>query len=329
MGLFKKAVTPIILISNEEIYFIIQGGSGEGKISEPVPLNQFLTGDVDLSAVPEAFRHQSNSVMVVPDYWLGDTSFPFQSRKKSLADAFLERKLVADFPDIPEVEDFYAYFFHQFDQGETAVYAYFLRDPAFYELYERLAQWNLHPRRITTPALLWESQLKERIPGFHEGGKVFVHNLSNECFLYFFFSGHFLFSRQITLPEIREDSADQLDTLTYETHQSLYLFSQKAKVEIDRIYMVAFGHVDPAELSEKLGREVEGVAVHIHHLRREPPECERLFYDARAVTEATERLRQVAQIVARWHPTDATAPPLSVGPWCEWCDHARRCLRFR
>ena len=80
---------------------------------------------------------------------------------------------------------------------------------------------------------------------------------------------------------------------------------------------------------EKLGREVEGVAVHIHHLRRDPPGCERLFYDTRAVAEATERLRQVAQTVARWHPTDATAPPLSVGPWCEWCDHARRCLRFR
>jgi hypothetical protein len=259
MGLFKKAVTPITLISNDEIYFIIQGGSGEGKISDPVPLDQFLTEEVDLSFVPTAFQHQGNSVMVVPDYWLGDTSFPFQTRKRSLADTFLERKLRAEFPDIPEVKDFYEYFFHPSGQGETSVYAYFLREPTFFQLYERLARWNLHPRRITTPVFLWESQLKERIPGFCEGGKVFVHNVSNECFLYFFFEGHYLFSRQITFPEFQGDSSDQLDTLTYETNQSLYLFSQKSKVEVDRVYMVAFGHVDAGELSERLGREVEEV----------------------------------------------------------------------
>ena len=259
MRLFKKGSTPITLVGNDEIYFILQGGSGEGQTLDPLTLDRFLTDEADLSAIPETFRHQVNSVMVVPDYWLGNTSFPFQSRKRSLAEAFLERKLRADFPEIPGVKDFYEYFFHQADGDETAVYAYFLREPTFFRLYDQLLRWNLHPRRITTPAFLWASQLKERIPGFQEGGKAFVHILPKECFLYFFFEGHFLFSRQISLPEFQGDPSDQIETLTYETNQSLYLFSQKAKAEIDRVYVSFFGHVEAGDLSEKLGREVEEV----------------------------------------------------------------------
>jgi len=260
MRLFRKRSTPITLVGNDEIYFVLQVGSGEGQILDPLTFDRFLTDEADLSAIPEEFHHQVNSVMVVPDYWLESISFPFQSRKRSLAEAFLERKLRADFPEIPEVRDFYEYFFHQGDEGETAVYAYFLRDPTFFQLYDQLARWNLHPRRITTPAFLWASQLRERIPDFHKGGNAFVHILSKECFLYFFFEGHFLFSRQITLPEFQGDASDQLETLTYEINQSLYLFSQKAKAEVDRVYMASFGHVEVGELSGKLGREVEEVA---------------------------------------------------------------------
>jgi len=259
MRLFRKRVTPITLISNDEIYFIIQGGSGEGKISEPVPLHSLLRGEVDSSVVPEPFREQGNRVMVVPDYWLGNTSFPFQSRRKSLVEAFLERKLGEEFRELSGVKDFFGHFFYQTDQGETMLYAYFLREQAFFELYDRLTEWDLSPRRITTPAFLWEYRLKDEISDFQRGGKAFVHTVSNDCFLYFFFEGHYLFSRQITLPEVQTDPSDQLDTLAYETDQSLYLFSQKAKAEIDRIYMASFGYVEASDLAEKLDREVEEI----------------------------------------------------------------------
>ena len=53
---------------------------------------------------------------------------------------------------------------------------------------------------------------------------------------------------------------DQLETLTYETNQSLYLFSQKAKAEIDRIYTASFGYVEAEQLAESLGKQVEEVA---------------------------------------------------------------------
>lgn len=78
-----------------------------------------------------------------------------------------------------------------------------------------------------------------------------------------------------------------------------------------------------------LGREVDAIAVHVHHLRREPPECERLVYRPVEIEAATARLREVAERAGRWHPTDALGPGFTVGPWCEWCDHARRCVRFR
>jgi len=259
MRLFKKHSTPITLIGHDEIYFVLQGGSGEGQILDPLSFDRLLSDEADLSAIPKTFQHQAHSVMVVPDYWLGNDRFPFQSRKRSLAEAFVERKLRADFPDIPDVKDFYEYVFHQTSEGETAVFAYFLREPTFFQLYDQLVRWNLHPRRITTPAFLWASQLKERIPDFVKGGNAFVHVLAKECFLYFFFEGHFLFSRQITLPEFEGDTTDQIETLTYETNQSLYLFSQKAKAEVDRIFMASFGHVETGDLAEKLGREVQEV----------------------------------------------------------------------
>ncbi len=259
MRIFGKRSTPIVLVGNDEVYFVLQRGAGEGRILDPVPLERFMAGDVDLGELPPDFQRQNGPVMVVPDYWLGSTSFPFESKRKSLAETFIERKLRADFPETPEVGDFFEYFFHKTHQGESSVYVYFLREPMFFRVYESLAGWHLYPRRITTPAFLWESQLKDRIPNFREGGKAFVHILSTECFLYFFFEGHFLFSRQIMLPEFQEDSSDQQETLTYEISQSLYLFSQKAKAEIDRIYSVSFGHVDADGLSGRLGTEVEEV----------------------------------------------------------------------
>lgn len=259
MGPFRKRATPITVVNDEEVYFVLQVGSAEGRILDPVPLDQLLSDQADLTAVPPPFHQQLNSVMVVPDYWIADISSPFQSKRRSLAEAFLERKLRAELPESPEVEDFFEYFIHSSDQGETELYAYFIKEPTFYRVYDRLAERNLHPRRVTTPAFLWEAQLRERIPDFHEGGKAFVHILTKECFLYFFFEGHFLFSRQIALPEFEEGSSDQVETLTYETHQSLYLFSQKAKAEIDRVYVASFGYVEAGDLAEGFGKEVEEV----------------------------------------------------------------------
>jgi hypothetical protein len=87
--------------------------------------------------------------------------------------------------------------------------------------------------------------------------------------------------------------------------------------------------VSAARALAALEREVDGVAVHVHHLRRDPAECERIFYGPDGIAAATDRLREVASAAAAWHPTNALGPGFTVGPWCEWCDRRGRCLRFR
>ena len=78
-----------------------------------------------------------------------------------------------------------------------------------------------------------------------------------------------------------------------------------------------------------MDRPVEGVAVHFHHLRRTPAECERVFYDPASIAAATRRLVSLAELVAEWHPSDARSPDFGVGRHCEWCEWRRRCERHR
>lgn len=78
-----------------------------------------------------------------------------------------------------------------------------------------------------------------------------------------------------------------------------------------------------------LGREVDGVAVHFHHLRADPAVCDREFYPPDRIVEAEERLRAVAKELAALHPTDASSPRYTLGPWCEWCSWVGKCLPSR
>jgi hypothetical protein len=131
-------------------------------------------------------------------------------------------------------------------------------------------EFNLSPRRITTPAFIWAQKLGGIIPDFHNGGKVIIHILSRECFLYFFFQGFFLFSRGITFPNAQMESAEKFDTLTHEINQSLYLFSQKAKAGIDQIYAVSSARGDAQQLSDMLGREVKKLADSDNNQAKDP-----------------------------------------------------------
>lgn len=79
----------------------------------------------------------------------------------------------------------------------------------------------------------------------------------------------------------------------------------------------------------QLGRDVDGVAVHFHHLRLDPAECDRRYYDGEAVDQAVERLKAVASRLAALSPTDALEADYRPGEWCGWCEWAHRCLEHR
>lgn len=78
-----------------------------------------------------------------------------------------------------------------------------------------------------------------------------------------------------------------------------------------------------------LGREVEGVAVHFHHLRADPAQCDRELYPPARIEEAIGNLRAASEVLASLHPTDAMSADHTVGGWCDWCDWRQRCVKFR
>jgi hypothetical protein len=104
--------------------------------------------------------------------------------------------------------------------------------------------------------LIWQQKIKQEIPDFDNGGKGFVQLLPKVGLLYFFFEGNFLFSRRIPLAGAQSQSSDNYDAIAYELNQSLYLFSQKTKTEIDKLYLVSHEEECGHALSEVLGREI-------------------------------------------------------------------------
>jgi hypothetical protein len=98
------------------------------------------------------------------------------------------------------------------------------------------------------------------MPDFNDGGKCFIELLHNIYHLYFFFEGNFLFSRSIPLADLPADSPDNLQAITYELNQSLYLFSQRAKAEVNNIYLLSSESVTIDSLSEALGREINDLS---------------------------------------------------------------------
>lgn len=253
----RKGRPTIILVNNDEVLFVSQDRKGGGRISDPVPLEAFLAESVGPDLVPkEARQARTHPVMVVPDYWFGSSSFRFPSQKHALAESFLERKLREDLPDLPEVARFFGYFFCRTARDDRMLNVFYPREPLFFRLHGALARLRFAPRWTTTPAFLWQEKLRRRIPGFSQGGKAFVHMLSEDCFLCFFYEGNIFFTRQIRLFSPSEEAPDPLGTLVYETRQSLYHFSQKTNAEVDQVYLSSFGTLSAEEYAQRLGISV-------------------------------------------------------------------------
>lgn len=87
--------------------------------------------------------------------------------------------------------------------------------------------------------------------------------------------------------------------------------------------------VSAATALESIDRAVEGVAVHFHHVRADPANCERILYSADDIVAATARLESAARVFASLDPFDATSPSHTVGPWCQWCQWVARCVPHR
>jgi hypothetical protein len=253
---FKKQYKVISIVDNDMLYFVEIDPRGEIVTVETVTLADLLSDNAHAELIPLSIKDRVNTLLIVPDYWLGNSVYKFQSKKKSLADAFIQRKLQAQFPQQPGINDFFDCFFYQGTHQERWLYAYFSQDPQFFQLYKTLSKFNIMPHRITSPAFIWGSKIQQEISDFDDAGKCFIELQHNVYNLYFFFEGNFLFSRSIPLTDLSIDTSDKFQAITYELDQSLHLFSQRAKAEVDKIYLLSFETQSIDGLSEALDREL-------------------------------------------------------------------------
>ena len=248
--MFRKQYKTIIAVHDDDVYWF-SGGAGSSRLFFQVPLHQLLDDETPLPPLPDWLKGSHKTLCIMPDHWFGSQSFPFQSVKTSLIEPFLERKLAVAFPDQQAIRYFFNYR-HIGDGGQRKLSACYFQEDKSYLLYEALSKLNHTPQHITAPAFLWEELLQSAIDDFGQRGILMVHLTGEACQLYFYYQGIYLFSRSVMVG----DAAEGLEALGYEINQSLYMFSQTAKSELDRIYMACSSDQYREKLSEVLGREV-------------------------------------------------------------------------
>lgn len=253
---FKKRNKTISIVDSEMLYLVEIDPHGEKKAVNIVTLDNLLKDDSHAELIPISIKDQVNTLLIVPDYWFENSVYQFQSKNKSLADTFVERKLKAQFPQQPLISYFFDYIFYQRGDEKQWIYAYYLKDPQFFQLYEALSKLNLTPHQITSPAFIWKQKIQQEISDFNKSGSCFIQLLPNIYHLYFYFEGNFLFSRSIPVTDVQTCTSDNIEAITYELNQSLYLFSQRAKAEAEKLYILSFESESITHLSEALGREI-------------------------------------------------------------------------
>ncbi|MDY7031825.1 MAG: hypothetical protein SVY10_07940 [Thermodesulfobacteriota bacterium] len=258
--MFKTKKKTATIVCDNELHFVKFDIRGVARISQTLPLSQFLTEN-ELYPIPEEIRHNNDHALIVPDYWLGHFDFQFQTKKKSIVESYIERKLSTDYSHSPDMGHFYDYINDKTPQGDIAYYVYFLQESRSIQLYQRLSEYKLYPTIIAAPSLIWERRLNSLVPDFSKDGKLLIYLTSKGCFLYFFFMGYSLFSRDIPFTHSEVESSESLNTIGYEINQSFYSFSQKTKSEIAQIFLLSYGSDDThtEELAKILDRKVENL----------------------------------------------------------------------
>jgi hypothetical protein len=249
--MFNKRYKTIIAVHDDDVYWFSGRTGSSGQSFFHVPLHRFLGDGTPMPPLPHWLKGCQKTLCIIPDHWFGNRRFPFKSGKTSLIEPFLERKLTAAFPDQQSIRHFFNYR-HIGDGARRNLSTWYLQEDMSYQLYEALSKLNHTPQHITAPAFLWEDVLERAIDDFGRQGILLVHPTGSECQLYFYYQGVYLFSRNVMVV----DADDDLAALGYEINQSLYMFSQTAKSELDCIYMYCNSDQRREKLADVLGREV-------------------------------------------------------------------------
>jgi hypothetical protein len=251
----KKAIIRT-LVHNKELFFIRYGGTGEDQILHRTHLDAFLHDGFDKHTIPQSVLKKENKLLIVPDFWIESKTYQFQSRKRSMIAAFVERKLKTDHPGLSDIHLFATAVFSKKKAKDNNLQVFYPGEPEFYQLFKKLNETGLAPQRITTSAFIWEAKLRHLLEDFQEAGVGFIAVIGKISFLYLYDKGRFLFSRDIVVPENTVAPAEEFDALVFEVNQSIYLFSQKAKSDVTHLIVYDQDETLVATLSERLGRSV-------------------------------------------------------------------------
>ena len=253
--MFRQKIRGMTVVHGDTLFFVSYAGDAI-QVDHAVALDAFLEDDFTLSSIPAVVRARKNGLLVIPDYWIGQTRLMLPSKKRSVVEAFVERKLATEHPELPDIGLFYHYTFSKKPSESGNIYAFFFQEPLSYQLYQRLTLFDMAPFDITIPAYVWAKKLEKMHPELVNAGGGLIQKLSSASYLYFYHKGQFLFSRNIKFSDSPGEGTEALDALTYEINQSFYLFSQKEKAELEHIFIHSSRKEDAAELAESLGREV-------------------------------------------------------------------------
>lgn len=246
----------IIVVNENDVYCMGCRGNDAGRILFRMPLEQLLNDESVAEQVPKKLRGNNKYLCIVPDHWFDVETYPFRSKKPSLIEPFLKRKLTAAHPEKKAIQYLYNYRNVKAVGEANGLYAYFLQDNTAFLLFSALYRMHLAPRQITAPGFLWEHKLAQITVDFARRGTLLIHMNEEMCQLYFYFNGNYLFSRSVIL----KDAPDAMEALTFEINQSLYMFSQKSKSDLGRIYLLSKNPENIDIISQSLGRDVVDIA---------------------------------------------------------------------
>ena len=249
-----KKKSAIFFIDEKKISFAMLESTGNLDFKQSHPIEEFLSGDKEFKLFPGRASNISIDLLIVPDYWISQKTYKFNSRNRAVIESFIKRKIKLKGRKISGIENFFEYEHYNTDASEQFLWIYYLDEPKFFLIYEKFLSFNIQPGRITSCAFLWQQKL-DTILNFSQSETGFIHLCKDECFLYFYSKGRITFSRNIKLAPAT-DISKNLDLLTYEINQSLHLFSQQSKKNIDRFYLLSENRQDVTLLSQKLETEV-------------------------------------------------------------------------
>ena len=249
-----KKQAAVFFLNEKKIYFAMPDSGGSLNFQQSYSIEEFLSGDKRFKLSPDRASNISIDLLIVPDYWISKRSYKFNSKNRAVTESFIKRKIKSKDRKMPGSENFFEYELYHTDSAEQFLRVYFFDEPKFFLVYEKLLSFNIQPGKITSYAFLWQQKL-DTISNFSQAETGFIHLRKDECSLYFYAKGQFVFSRNIKLVSAA-DISENFDLLTYEINQSLHLFSQQSKKDIDRFYLLSGNRQDASLLSQKLETEV-------------------------------------------------------------------------